>query len=139
VPKGGNVKQFAYTIFLPYTNTRFDIYPDLLEEIRQKKCTILRAKEFVAFYAVGWYAGTIYQQGDLVEIYYVISRPAQARLLCVRMSFVSPGYVQAVPMDWLPPGLRPFDEFDLTSRYGRSLRKERFLPRLLPIRVAENA
>lgn len=102
----------------------------LLEEVHLAKCVALRAKDFTAFYPVGWFND---QQGDLVEIYYVISRLAELHAFCVRMSFIPPGDLQVVPFDWLLAGLLPPNELDL-SRYGRSLRKDRFLPRILPVR-----
>jgi hypothetical protein len=124
------MQQYAATIFLPRSDRVFGLYPHLLEEVHLAKCTVLRAKDFTAFYPVGWFND---RQGDLVEIYYVISRLAELHAFCVRVSFISPGDLQVVAFDWLPAGLQPPDELDL-SRYGRSLRKDRFLPRILPVR-----
>ena len=127
------MQRYTATIFLPRTDEVFGIYPHLLEELHLAKCMVLRAKDLTVFYAVGWYNGEIYQRGDLVDIYYAVSRLAELRALCVRMSFVPPGYIQVVPFDWLPPGLQPPGKLDL-SQYGRAFRKERFLPRILPVR-----
>jgi hypothetical protein len=80
---------------------------------------------------VGWYNGQVHQRGDLVEIYYVVSRLAELRALSVRLWFDPPGDIQVEPFDWLPPGLLPPESLNL-SRYGRAFRKERFLPRILP-------
>lgn len=127
------MQRYTATIILPRTDEVFGIYPHLLEELHQAKCLVLRARDLTAFYAVGWYNGEISQPGDLVDIYYVVSRLAELRALCVRMSFVSPGSLQVIPFDWLPPGLRPPETLDL-SQHGRAFHKERFLPRMLPVR-----
>ncbi|SRR6266700_406674 len=126
------MRRCTATIFLPRTDEVFGIYPHLLEELQQAKCLVLRARELTAFYAVGWYNGEINRPGDLIDIYYVVSRLAELRALCVRMSFVSPGYIQVIPFNWLPLGLRPPESLDLTQ-HGRAYRKERFLPRTLPV------
>ena len=127
------MQRYTATIFLPRTDEVFGIYPHLLEELRLAKCMVLRAKDLTSFYAVGWHNGEIYQRGDVVDTYYAVSRLVELRALCVRMSFVPPGYIQVVPFDWLPPGLQPPGKLDL-SQYGRAFRKERFLPRILPVR-----
>lgn len=129
--KGTGMQRYTATIFLPRTDEVFGIYPHLLEELHQSKCLVLRARDLTAFYVVGWYRGEIYRPGDLLDIYYVVSRLAELRALCVRMSFVSPGSVQVIPFDWLPPGLQPLEALDI-SQHGRAYRKERFLPRILP-------
>lgn len=128
------MQRYAATIFLPRTDEVFGMYPHLLEELHLAKCLALRAGEHTAFYAVGWYNGEINRPGDLVEIYYVVSPLGELRALCARMSFVSPGSLQVIPFDWLPPGLRPPETLDL-SQHGRAFRKDRFLPRFPPVRL----
>ena len=125
------MQRYAATIFLPRTDEVFGISPHLIEEVHQVKCLVLRARELTAFYCVGWYNSEISQPGDAVEIYYVVSRLAKLRALCVRLSFTPPHSIQVIPFDWLPPGLQPPETLDL-SRRGRAFRKARFLPRILP-------
>ena len=127
------MQRYTATIFLPRTDEVFGIYPHLLEELHLAKCMVLRAEGSHRILCRGMAQRRDLSAGRFIDIYYAVSRLAELRALCVRMSFVPPGYIQVVPFDWLPPGLQPPGKLDL-SQYGRAFRKERFLPRILPVR-----